>query len=179
MIFSALAYFFIQFINANSTVLTGVIPKQSNSTAQIRPPWLNLRRKPELYLLPLDLDFLYGRDSQNRAQVQMRPPQNAFPPLSPSTDRPTDRPMTFNTKTSPAPRPEWNSPSHFSLFLPSRVMQKVMMTLDRQEGHSFILPKVDRRDLAQKDDERSVIFDEGSFDFLLPCSPSTYHTWFR
>ena len=41
--------------------LTGAIPKQSNSTAQIRPlPWLNLRRKPELDLLPLELDFLYG-----------------------------------------------------------------------------------------------------------------------
>ena len=37
--------------------LTGAIPKQSNSTA---PPWLNLRRKPELNLLPLELDFLYG-----------------------------------------------------------------------------------------------------------------------
>ena len=24
------------------------------------PPWLNLRRKPELDLLPLELDFLYG-----------------------------------------------------------------------------------------------------------------------
>ena len=42
--------------------LTGPIPKQSNSTAQIRPPpWLNLRRKPELDLLPQELDFLYGR----------------------------------------------------------------------------------------------------------------------
>ena len=41
--------------------LTGKIPKQSNSAAQIRPPpWLNLRRKPELDLLPLELDFLYG-----------------------------------------------------------------------------------------------------------------------
>ena len=41
--------------------LTGAIPKQSNSTAQIQPPpWLNLRRKPELDLLPLELDFLYG-----------------------------------------------------------------------------------------------------------------------
>ena len=37
--------------------LTGAIPKQSNSTV---PPWLNLRRKPELNLLPLELDFLYG-----------------------------------------------------------------------------------------------------------------------
>ena len=45
--------------------LTGAIPKQSNSTVQIRPPsWLNLWRKPELHLLPLELDFLYG---QNRA----------------------------------------------------------------------------------------------------------------
>ena len=43
--------------------LTGAIPKQSNSTAQIRPPpWLNLRIKPELDLLPLELDFLYGWD---------------------------------------------------------------------------------------------------------------------
>ena len=43
--------------------LTGAIPKQSNSKAQIRPsPWLNLRRKPELDLLPLELDFLYGSD---------------------------------------------------------------------------------------------------------------------
>ena len=43
--------------------LTGAILKQSNSTAQIRPPpWLNLRRKPELDLLPLELDFLYGAD---------------------------------------------------------------------------------------------------------------------
>ena len=42
--------------------LTGAIPKQSNSTAQIRqPPWLNLRRKPELDLLPLELDFLYDQ----------------------------------------------------------------------------------------------------------------------
>ena len=41
--------------------LTGAIPKQSNSTVQIRPPpLLNLRRKPELDLLPLELDFLYG-----------------------------------------------------------------------------------------------------------------------
>ena len=41
--------------------LTGAIPKQSNSTVQIRPlPWLNLQRKPELDLLPLELDFLYG-----------------------------------------------------------------------------------------------------------------------
>ena len=41
--------------------LTGAIPKQSNSTVQIQPPpWLNLRRKPELDLLPLELDFLYG-----------------------------------------------------------------------------------------------------------------------
>ena len=41
--------------------LTGAILKQSNSTGQIRPsPWLNLRRKPELDLLPLELDFLYG-----------------------------------------------------------------------------------------------------------------------
>ena len=40
--------------------LTGAILKQSNSTAQIRtPPWLNLRRKPEPDLLPLELDFLY------------------------------------------------------------------------------------------------------------------------
>ena len=37
------------------------IPKQSNSTVQIQPPpWLNLRRKPELDLLPLEVDFLYG-----------------------------------------------------------------------------------------------------------------------
>ena len=44
--------------------LTGAIPKQSNSTAQIwPPPWLNLQRKPELDLLPLELDFLYGLDS--------------------------------------------------------------------------------------------------------------------
>ena len=43
--------------------LTGAIPKQSNSTVQIRPPpWLNLLRKPELDLLPLELDFLYGWD---------------------------------------------------------------------------------------------------------------------
>ena len=42
--------------------LTGAIPKQSNSTVQIwLPPWLNLRRKPELDLLPLELNFLYGR----------------------------------------------------------------------------------------------------------------------
>ena len=42
--------------------LTGAIQKQSNSTVQIRPPpWLNLRRKPELVLLPLELDFLYGQ----------------------------------------------------------------------------------------------------------------------
>ena len=41
--------------------LTGAIPKQSNSAVQIwQPPWLNLRRKPELDLLPLELDFLYG-----------------------------------------------------------------------------------------------------------------------
>ena len=40
--------------------LTGAIPKQSYSTVQIQPPqWLNLRRKPELDLLPLELDFLY------------------------------------------------------------------------------------------------------------------------
>ena len=39
--------------------LTGIIPKQM----QIRlPPWLKLRRKPELDLLPLELDFLYGLD---------------------------------------------------------------------------------------------------------------------
>ena len=45
--------------------LTGAIPKQSNSTAQIRPPpWLNLRRKPELDVLPLELDFLYGYEAQ-------------------------------------------------------------------------------------------------------------------
>ena len=44
--------------------LTGAIPKQSNSTPQIRPPhWLNLGRKPELDLLPLELDFLYGPPS--------------------------------------------------------------------------------------------------------------------
>ena len=43
--------------------LTGAIPKQSNSTAQIwLLPWLNLRRKPELDLLSLELDFLYGLD---------------------------------------------------------------------------------------------------------------------
>ena len=43
--------------------LTGIITKQSNSTVQIRPPpWLNLRRKPEIDLLPLELDFLYGLD---------------------------------------------------------------------------------------------------------------------
>ena len=43
--------------------LTGLIPKQSSSTAQIQPPpWLNLRRKPELNLLPLELDFLYGEE---------------------------------------------------------------------------------------------------------------------
>ena len=47
--------------------LTGSIPKQSNSTAQIRPPpWLNLRRKPELDLLPLELDFLYGDNLRQR-----------------------------------------------------------------------------------------------------------------
>ena len=41
--------------------LTGAIPKQSNSTVQIwLPPWLNLQRKPELDLLPLELDFLYA-----------------------------------------------------------------------------------------------------------------------
>ena len=41
--------------------LTGTIPKQSNSAVQIwQPPWLNLQRKPELDLLPLELDFLYG-----------------------------------------------------------------------------------------------------------------------
>ena len=41
--------------------LTGAIPKQSNSTVQIGTlPWLNLQRKPELDLLPLELDFLYG-----------------------------------------------------------------------------------------------------------------------
>ena len=41
--------------------LTGAIPKQSNSTAQIwPPPWLNLRRKQELDLLPLELHFLYA-----------------------------------------------------------------------------------------------------------------------
>ena len=46
--------------------LTGAIPKQSNSTAQIwPPPWLNLRRQPELDLLPLELDFLYGPDLLN------------------------------------------------------------------------------------------------------------------
>ena len=44
--------------------LTCAILKQSNSTVQIRPPpWLNLQRKPELDLLPLELDFLYGYDS--------------------------------------------------------------------------------------------------------------------
>ena len=51
--------------------LTGTIPKQSNSTAQIRqPPWLNLRRKTELDLLPLELDFLYGTDTYHHAAVE-------------------------------------------------------------------------------------------------------------
>ena len=39
-----------------------------NSTVQIQPPpWLNLRRKPELDSLPLELDFLYGHDSVNKS----------------------------------------------------------------------------------------------------------------
>ena len=49
--------------------LTGAILKQSNSTVQIWPsPWLNLRRKPELDLLPLELDFLYGWDDDKMLQ---------------------------------------------------------------------------------------------------------------
>ena len=48
--------------------LTGAIPKQSNFTVQIQPPpWLNLRRKPELDLLPLKLDFLYRRHTDTAA----------------------------------------------------------------------------------------------------------------
>ena len=56
--------------------LTGAIPKQSNSTVQIRPPpWLNLRRKPDLDLLPLELDFLYARGIEQlaRRSAQVRP----------------------------------------------------------------------------------------------------------
>ena len=50
--------------------LTGAIPKQSNSTVQIQPPpWLNLRRKPELDLLPLELDFLYGQNQKNQPNL--------------------------------------------------------------------------------------------------------------
>ena len=51
--------------------LTGAIPKQSNSTVQIRPPlWLNLLRKPELDLLPLELDFLFGRGLQMASEAK-------------------------------------------------------------------------------------------------------------
>ena len=57
--------------------LTGAIPKQSNSTVQIQPPpWLNLRRKPELDLLPLELDFLYGLS--HRPRPLPRPPGRSF-----------------------------------------------------------------------------------------------------
>ena len=51
--------------------LTGAIQKQSNSTVQIQPPpWLNLRRKPELDLLPLELDFLYGMGLQKKPFIK-------------------------------------------------------------------------------------------------------------
>ena len=64
--------------------LTGAILKQSNSTVQIRPPpWLNLQRKPELDLLPLELDFIYGSPQyyvahRNGADVEAA----AFAPLA-------------------------------------------------------------------------------------------------
>ena len=73
--------------------LTGIIPKQSNSTVQIRPlPWLNLQRNAELDLLPLELDFLYGHALLNNgdtapplsfpliAHVNKTPSSNLAPP---------------------------------------------------------------------------------------------------
>ena len=41
-------------------VLWGWLSQFRNKEIPQPPPWLNLRRKPELDLLPLELDFLYG-----------------------------------------------------------------------------------------------------------------------
>ena len=43
-------------------VLWGWLAQFLNKVIPQLPPWLNLWRKPELDLLPLELDFLYGLD---------------------------------------------------------------------------------------------------------------------
>ena len=55
-----LPYDYLHLVNCPEVVTISDI--LCNSTAQIWHPWLNLPRKPELDLLPLELNFLYSRN---------------------------------------------------------------------------------------------------------------------